>query len=406
MAFFGGGSDQTLQITLRAKDEATQSINKVRLSIGDLAKGFVVGNLATDVFRRGLSLVSGVISASQREYQQQAQALAQMNAVLKSTGSAAGLTAKQLVDLSTSLSKATLFTDDQVLSAQNLLLTFTNIKSSIFEDTTRAVLDLSQAMGQDLKSSAVQLGKALNDPLTGISALQRVGVSFSSSQEELIAKLVKSGNTLEAQRLILKELNKEFGGSAESAYAAASSYEKMEKNIQELEQGIGSGLVPAVNNLFHSFEQVTAGMGDSVDVGRATFVTFSTITQTAAAAAVMIHSAAAAFVLFGSKVTQYSASVGGAGLAMKMMGKEVKENTKGFDDFNNAVLDGVSTSRQFYDQLVEQNGKVLKTWGDMTTSALTLGKTAPDAYQKTAKEAAEAAKKGKEAAQSIMTAKS
>jgi len=30
---------------------------------------------------------------------------------------------------------------------------------------------MSTAMGQDLKSSAIQLGKALNDPIQGVAAL-------------------------------------------------------------------------------------------------------------------------------------------------------------------------------------------------------------------------------------------
>src|SRR5262249_24601999 len=82
---------------------------------------------------------------------------------------------------------------------------------------TKTMLDMSVALGQDMKTSAVQLGKALNDPIKGVSALQRVGVSFTQAQKAQIKALVESGNTLGAQKIILGELNNEFGGSAEAA---------------------------------------------------------------------------------------------------------------------------------------------------------------------------------------------
>src|SRR5262245_66611796 len=76
---------------------------------------------------------------------------------------------------------------------------------------------MSAALGQDGKASAIQLGKALNDPIKGVTALQRVGVSFTKSQKNQIKALVESGNTLGAQKVILRELGKEFGGAAKAA---------------------------------------------------------------------------------------------------------------------------------------------------------------------------------------------
>jgi hypothetical protein len=75
---------------------------------------------------------------------------------------------------------------------------------------------MSVALGSDLQGATIQVGKALNDPIKGIAALQRVGVSFTAGQKKTIESLVDSGKTMEAQKLILKELNKEFGGSAKA----------------------------------------------------------------------------------------------------------------------------------------------------------------------------------------------
>jgi phage-related protein len=79
------------------------------------------------------------------------------------------------------------------------------------------MVDMSVALGQDSSQSALQLGKALNDPVRGLTALRKVGVSFTKGQEKQIAAMVKAGDVAGAQKVILKELQKEFGGSAKAA---------------------------------------------------------------------------------------------------------------------------------------------------------------------------------------------
>ncbi len=106
--------------------------------------------------------------------------LAQTNKVIESTHGVAGVTANAVLDLATNFSHLTKFSDDTVQAGENMLLTFTNIGKNVFPQATQTVLDMSQALGQDAKSSAIQLGKALNDPITGVSALQRVGVTFTT----------------------------------------------------------------------------------------------------------------------------------------------------------------------------------------------------------------------------------
>lgn len=141
----------------------------------------------------------------------------QLNAVLKSTQHSAGLTAIELKNMASEMQMLTAFGDEEVLSMQNILLTFKQIKGDEFKRATMAVLDLSTAMGQDLKSSAIQVGKALNDPKIGLTALQRVGITFSDSQKKLIKDLTETGRVAEAQRIIFKELESQFGGSAKAA---------------------------------------------------------------------------------------------------------------------------------------------------------------------------------------------
>ncbi len=149
--------------------------------------------------------------------------LAQTGAVLKSTGGAANVTSKQITTMSNSLMKLSGIDDEAIQSGQNLLLTFRKIRNetgkgnNIFDQATLAMTNLSVAMGKDLTSSAILVGKALNDPVKGVGALSRAGVQFTASQKDTIKALVESGDVMSAQKMILKELETQFGGSAKAA---------------------------------------------------------------------------------------------------------------------------------------------------------------------------------------------
>lgn len=157
------------------------------------------------------------------EFMQAQKVMAQTGAVLKSTGGAANITAARITSMSESLMKLSGIDDEAIQSGQNLLLTFTKIRNetgkgnNIFDQATLAMTNLSVAMGKDLSSSAILVGKALNDPVKGVGALSRAGVQFTASQKDTIKALVDSGNVMGAQKMILKELETQFGGSAKAA---------------------------------------------------------------------------------------------------------------------------------------------------------------------------------------------
>src|SRR5882762_5064506 len=180
--------------------------------------------------------------------------MAQTAAVIKSTGGAAGVTAKQVGDLSDKIEAQTGVDGDNILAGQNMLLTFTNVKNGvgsgndIFNQATQTLVDMSAAMGTDAKTGAIQLGKALNDPIAGIGALSRVGVTFTEQQKKQIKTLVDSGKTMEAQKIILGELNKEFGGSAKAQDTAGK---QLMVGVHNLQDSIGQILVPILNGLVH-----------------------------------------------------------------------------------------------------------------------------------------------------------
>lgn len=160
----------------------------------------------------------------------QERAIAQLEQGLKSTGNTVGFTLDQLKKQASDLQNVTIFGDEQFLAAQSQLVTFTKITDEQFTRVTELAADLSTRMDQDLKSSVLQLGKALNDPIKNLSALSRAGIQFSDSQKEAIKALVESGDLISAQNIILKELEVQFGGSARAARDTFSGAMQAVKN--------------------------------------------------------------------------------------------------------------------------------------------------------------------------------
>lgn len=209
-----------LEIQAREMDaEMTRS----QTVMGKLAATMGISEAAATRLSAAFGAVSviaaaGIIGRKFLEETELAQAaMAQLEAVVKSTGGAAGFTAAQMQEMAADLQRVTTFSDEAVSGAEALLATFTNIKGDNFRDATAAALDMSVALGQDVKASALQLGKALNDPVQGISALRRAGVQLSESQTDLVKDLVNTNRTAEAQRIILQEVAKQMGGSAAAA---------------------------------------------------------------------------------------------------------------------------------------------------------------------------------------------
>lgn len=188
------------------------------------------------------SAIVGTVAA----YREQEQAELRTKQTLEATGFAAGLTSKEIFKMASSLQKVTTFGDETIISGQNLLLTFRNIGKDVFPEATEVMLDMSTAMGTDLKSSAIQLGKALNDPTTGLSALSRVGITFTEQQKEQIKTMQASGDIAGAQAVIMAELKAQFGGTAKAAAGGTGAFIQLKNNLGDLAEQVGKQLAPAL----------------------------------------------------------------------------------------------------------------------------------------------------------------
>jgi hypothetical protein len=177
---------------------------------------------------------------------------------IRSTGDASKTTVGHLEDYANVLMAQTGVNDEAIKSGEAMLLTFTNIRNeagkgnNVFDQTTKAVLDMTAAMSggdvsqENMRKTSILVGKALNDPIKGLTALRRVGVAFTDQQTRQITAMVKSGDTLGAQKLILRELTKEFGGAAA---ATKTPSERLATAFREIGENIGTALLPLIDRL-------------------------------------------------------------------------------------------------------------------------------------------------------------
>ena len=248
-----------------------ESASKTKGDLGGLGGG--IGGLK-DAFVGGLGAIAGALTGLGvvnvvgdafgflkdqmldvlEQASSQQQVMAQTSAVIKSTGGAAGVTAGQVGDLADSYARLTGVSDDQIQSAENILLTFTDIKSNIFPQVTKTVLDMAQAFHQDLQTSAIEVGKALQDPVAGATALRRVGVQLSDSQMELIKHFVATGDKAKAQAIIMKELTRETGGSAEAAgKTLPGMLARLNVSFDQMKEKIGLAVLPILQSLLTTY---------------------------------------------------------------------------------------------------------------------------------------------------------
>jgi len=258
-------------------DKSMGGLEKKSGKLGNtLKRGLKVGALATGAaITTGLavSLKKAVANAKEAE-----KIGRQTEAVIKSTGQAANVTADDVQNLATAIQKKTAVDDEATKSSSNLLLTFKNVQNSTdgqiktFDRAQMAIVDMAAGMNNAvptagmLKSSTIQLGKALNDPIKGMAALSKVGVQFNEEQKATIEGLMESGQLQKAQAVILKEVEGQFKGSAE---AQATAMDKLRETWNDFLEVVGKKLLPIIEKAAAWMEkfitQVMEGKGAGGD---------------------------------------------------------------------------------------------------------------------------------------------
>lgn len=161
----------------------------------------------------GLGATTLVAKHAIDAYTQLEKEQATYNAVLAATGVASGKTSDDIEDLAQSIRRASTATEGEVRQAAAIMLTFRSVAGESFDEALKLSQDLAAVGFGSIVSAATMLGKALEDPINGLTALRRVGVSFSDSQRLVIKNLIETGKEAQAQAIILQGVRQQVGGA-------------------------------------------------------------------------------------------------------------------------------------------------------------------------------------------------
>jgi phage-related protein len=233
----------------------TKSLGGIALAIGAAFSVRAISNFAKESV--------GIAEAA-------ATAQARLEAVAKATGVFGAETAKvtsRLAEFAKS-QEMRLAVDDKVIKGvQAQLLSFKALGASAdtvggaFDRATVAAFDMAAAGFGSAEGNAIALGKALENPIKGVTALARSGTTFTDQQREQIRVLQESGDLLGAQELILKEVESQYGGVAA---ATANASDKLAIAFENIKEQAGTALLPVFADLVEGILPVTEALGDEL----------------------------------------------------------------------------------------------------------------------------------------------
>src|SRR4051812_11679154 len=235
----------TLELLIQLKDQASSGLDSLGGAMGNV--GMIAGGAAL----AGVAALGAAIVGGAKDAQESRLLYAETDTIIKNLGDSTTVTAQQVVDLSSALSDASgksLFGDDTIQGAENVILKFKEIKVPL-QDVTQLSLDMAQSLGTAPADAAKKLGLALQDPFNAITDLQKQGVILTDTQKAVIDQFKATGDAAGAQTVLVDALNATYGGQAEAAAKAAGGMVQFKAGLGETFETIGAELLPVLDQL-------------------------------------------------------------------------------------------------------------------------------------------------------------
>lgn len=254
---------------MRLNDLLSGAVDSASTHVGRLEGALKSAKSALGVLGVGFAVFKGIefVKDGVEAFHSLEQSVAQVKAGLESTKGAAGLTFQDVEESAKSLSKQLPYARKDIMDMQAQLLTFPAITKEVFDQTTQAVLDMGSRTHRGINEISIMIGKAMQDPERGITALRRVGVNFNEQQTEIIKKMVQTGHVAEAQKAILQELSLEFAGSAKAA-ADADPLFRYNKIMGSIKMTVGEAAVALLHSLTPALESFAKVLKGTIDFMR------------------------------------------------------------------------------------------------------------------------------------------
>jgi hypothetical protein len=203
---FASGLDKSERQTEKWRKNVEKQAKMAGVALGTAIAAGVAGLAA------GIAKVITNSAAAEQE-------VAQLDAIIKSTGGAAGYTRQQLLDMADTLASKSTFSGGEIVEAQTRLLSYSGVLGTNIPRAMQAIIDQSARLGISVSQSAETIGRALESPGKAAAALAQsgFGAAFTKEVRGTIDELVKAGKEGEAQVMILEILEESYGGAAQAA---------------------------------------------------------------------------------------------------------------------------------------------------------------------------------------------
>lgn len=237
-------------------DRMRQAVVMANSSLGTLMRG--LGSLGAIAGIGGTLSLGAIFSKFISETKNAQMEQAQLAAVLKSTGMAAGFTRAELNAMASDMAAMSTFTAGEINQAQTRLLSYSNIAHEMFPRAMQAVIDTSIRMGMSVTQAAETVGRALDIPSEGLSSLSRQGFRFTDEQKKMTKALEDTGRIAEAQGIVIEALESSYGGAAAAARnTLGGAMQALQNQISDLMTG-GDG---SIDGLTSDINSLTASLG-------------------------------------------------------------------------------------------------------------------------------------------------
>ena len=198
-------------------------------SFGKMAASWAAGYLSVQMLQRGLGLLKNALVDSIEGAIEEEKSQHGLQAALEATGRTVRGNIDHYEQFAKAQMRVTLFTDEQIRSAQKLALTMSNLDQKGIDQVIKGAMGLSQVFGLDLEQAtrAVSLGFAGNYRAIG----------------QYIPAVRQATTESEKHAALVREMGKMYSQATAAVDTFGGRVSQFKKYIGEIQENIGGAII-------------------------------------------------------------------------------------------------------------------------------------------------------------------